>query len=207
MHSVAIAAILAVSVASRSLNGNNVHGKSLDAPAMGRKTGTTVSPLATGTAALKAKRARAAAALKAKLAREAKANAAKIALAKKRAAERKRREMLALKRRRALRQQRLHAERKTDNTGRCYFGRSAYGGCQVGGKRQGNGGGKGRPAPKVIKKPTVKKMKVTNSSQCAAYCKSKKHCCNDWKTGSNQMVSCAQACEMRIRGVSKQLCV
>jgi hypothetical protein len=158
--------------------------------------------------ALKVRRARAAAALKAKLAREAKAKAAKIALAKKRAAERKRREMLALKRRRALRQQRLHAERKADNTGRCYFGRSAYGGCQVGGKRHGNGGGKRRPKViKVTKKPTVKKMKVTNSSQCATYCKTKKHCCNDWTLGSNQMVSCAQACEMRIRGVSKQLCV
>merc|ERR1740117_999436 len=50
------------------------------------------------------------------------------------------------------------------------------------------------------------KMVIKKSSQCAAMCKAKGHCCNDYKIGSNQMVSCAQACEMRISGVSKQNC-
>merc|ERR1712160_136705 len=55
-------------------------------------------------------------------------------------------------------------------------------------------------------KPKPTKMVIKKSSQCAAMCKAKGHCCNDYKVESNQMVSCAQACEMRISGVSKQNC-
>merc|ERR1712160_36844 len=57
-----------------------------------------------------------------------------------------------------------------------------------------------------VPKPKPTKMVIKKSSQCAAMCKAKGHCCNDYKVGSNQMVSCAQACEMRISGVSKQNC-
>jgi len=217
------------------------------------------------------------AAAKAKAIRVAKAKAAKakaIRIAKRKAAKakaarlarekaaREKAARLAIIRRRQLRMQRLHAEAKNDNTGRCYYGRSAYGGCEIGGKRGGNGGGH-----KVIKatkknvlygddvhgknlslcqgdcdtskdcnkglicsqrsgyskipgcsgkgkkdwdycvpKPKPTKMVIKKSSQCAAMCKAKGHCCNDYKVGSNQMVSCAQACEMRISGVSKQNC-
>jgi hypothetical protein len=35
---------------------------------------------------------------------------------------------------------------------------------------------------------------------CQAECKAAGFCCNDWKTGSNQMLSCAQACMMRASG-------
>merc|ERR1711957_426840 len=257
----------------------------------------------------------------------AKAKAARLAREK---AAREKAARLAIIRRRQLRMQRLHAEAKNDNTGRCYFGRSAYGGCEIGGKRGGNGGGhkvikatkkyvlygddvsgrnlgrcqgdcdhnsdcnkglicsqrsgyskipgcsgkgkkdwdycvpKPKPTKAVIKKnvlygddvhgknlslcqgdcdhnsdckgnlvcsqrsgyskipgcsgkgkkdwdycvpkPKPTKMVIKKSSQCAAMCKAKGHCCNDYKVGSNQMVSCAQACEMRISGVSKQNC-
>merc|ERR1711957_1063580 len=68
----------------------------------------------------------------------AKAKAARLAREK---AAREKAARLAIIRRRQLRMQRLHAEAKNDNTGRCYFGRSAYGGCEIGGKRGGNGGG------------------------------------------------------------------
>merc|ERR1711957_970820 len=44
-------------------------------------------------------------------------------------------------------------------------------------------------------------------AQCAQYCKYQKHCCNDWKVGSNQMASCAQACMMRVKGASKKACL
>lgn len=149
----------------------------------------------------KAAREKAAAIAKAKAAKAAaKALAAKLAREK---AARKEAERLAVIRRRKLRMQRLHAEAKNDNTGRCYYGRSAYGGCEIGGKRGGNGGGH----KVIVVKPTKPAKKaIKNSSQCAAMCKAKGHCCNDWKIGSNQMVSCAQACEMRLNGVSKQNC-
>merc|ERR1711865_887162 len=110
--------------------------------------------------------------------------------------ERRERERLALIRRRALRQQRLHAEKKADNTGRCYYGRNAWGGCEVGGKRSGNGGGK----PRAVKKTPIT---FSKESQCYDMCKAKKQSCStDYKIGSNQFVSCAQACVMRIQGVS-----
>merc|ERR1711957_680948 len=217
------------------------------------------------------------AAAKAKAIRVAKAKAAKakaIRIAKRKAAKakaarlarenaaREKAARLAIIRRRQLRMQRLHAEAKNDNTGRCYFGRSAYGGCEIGGKRGGNGGGhkvikatkkyvlygddvSGRNLSRCqgdcdhnsdcnkglicsqrsgysripgcagkgkkdwdycVPKPKPTKAVIKKSSQCAAMCKAKGHCCNDYKVGSNQMVSCAQACEMRISGVSKQNC-
>merc|ERR1712166_1413021 len=108
--------------------------------------------LARQAAAAKAAREKAArekAAAKAKAIRVAKAKAAKakaIRIAKRKAAKakaarlaREKAARLAIIRRRQLRIQRLHAEAKNDNTGRCYFGRSAYGGCEIGGKRGGNG--------------------------------------------------------------------
>merc|ERR1711957_629026 len=198
-------------------------------------------------------------------AKKAAAKARALKLARQAAAAKAAREKaarLAIIRRRQLRMQRLHAEAKNDNTGRCYYGRSAYGGCEIGGKRGGNGGGhkvikatkkyvlygddvSGRNLGKCqgdcdhnsdcnkglicsqrsgyskipgcsgkgkkdwdycVPKPKPTKMVIKKSSQCAAMCKAKGHCCNDYKVGSNQMVSCAQACEMRISGVSKQNC-
>merc|ERR1719162_1780833 len=35
---------------------------------------------------------------------------------------------------------------------------------------------------------------------CAGQCQAQGHCCNDPSTGSNQMISCAQACMMRASG-------
>merc|ERR1712166_1667845 len=153
--------------------------------------------LARQAAAAKAARAKAIRIAKRKA---AKAKAARLAREK---AAREKAARLAVIRRRKLRMQRLHAEAKNDNTGRCYYGRSAYGGCEIGGKRGGNGGGH----KVIVVKPTKPAKKaIKNSSQCAAMCKAKGHCCNDWTIGSNQMVSCAQACEMRLNGVSKQNC-
>merc|ERR1712151_825731 len=37
---------------------------------------------------------------------------------------------------------------------------------------------------------------------CAFSCKAAGYCCNDYRVGSNQMISCAQACMMRTRGAS-----
>merc|ERR1712166_920227 len=214
--------------------------------------------------AAREKAAREKAAAKAKAIRVAKAKAAKAKAARlaREKAAREKAARLAIIRRRQLRMQRLHAEAKNDNTGRCYFGRSAYGGCEIGGKRGGNGGGhkvikatkkyvlygddvSGRNLSKCqgdcdhnsdcnkglicsqrsgyskipgcsgkgkkdwdycVPKPKPTKAVIKKSSQCAAMCKAKGHCCNDYKVGSNQMVSCAQACEMRISGVSKQNC-
>merc|ERR1711957_878409 len=102
--------------------------------------------LAKQAAAAKAAREKAArdkAAAKAKAIRVAKTKAAKAKAARlaREKAAREKAARLAIIRRRQLRMQRLHAEAKNDNTGRCYFGRSAYGGCEIGGKRGGNGGG------------------------------------------------------------------
>ncbi|CAE7506082.1 Atp7b [Symbiodinium microadriaticum] len=38
---------------------------------------------------------------------------------------------------------------------------------------------------------------------CSAVCSSWNYCCNDWQLGSNQYISCAQACMMRYRGESE----
>jgi len=38
------------------------------------------------------------------------------------------------------------------------------------------------------------------SDYCAAQCQAAGFCCNDWRKGSNQMISCAQACMMRSKG-------
>merc|ERR1712066_735779 len=35
---------------------------------------------------------------------------------------------------------------------------------------------------------------------CSAKCQAAGYCCNDPSVGSNQMISCAQACMMRLRG-------
>lgn len=37
---------------------------------------------------------------------------------------------------------------------------------------------------------------------CSSKCQAAGYCCNDFKIGSNQMISCAQACMMRARGSS-----
>merc|ERR1712066_724853 len=37
---------------------------------------------------------------------------------------------------------------------------------------------------------------------CAFSCKAAGYCCNDYTVGSNQMISCAQACMMRTLGTS-----
>jgi len=38
------------------------------------------------------------------------------------------------------------------------------------------------------------------AAYCAAKCKAAGYCCNDWTKGSNQMISCSQACMMRASG-------
>eukprot|EP00445_Apocalathium_hangoei_P048074 CAMPEP_0204000754 /NCGR_PEP_ID=MMETSP0360-20130528/15606_1 /ASSEMBLY_ACC=CAM_ASM_000342 /TAXON_ID=268821 /ORGANISM="Scrippsiella Hangoei, Strain SHTV-5" /LENGTH=52 /DNA_ID=CAMNT_0050942093 /DNA_START=14 /DNA_END=169 /DNA_ORIENTATION=- len=35
---------------------------------------------------------------------------------------------------------------------------------------------------------------------CSSHCLAAGYCCNDYTVGSNQMISCAQACMMRARG-------
>mmetsp|Transcript_63450 Transcript_63450/g.127232 ORF Transcript_63450/g.127232 Transcript_63450/m.127232 type:complete len:196 (-) Transcript_63450:166-753(-) len=42
--------------------------------------------------------------------------------------------------------------------------------------------------------------------RCAEECQSRGFCCNDFKIGSNQMISCAQACMIRARGTTKHDC-
>jgi len=44
------------------------------------------------------------------------------------------------------------------------------------------------------------------TARCAAECKSQGFCCNNYKIGSNQMISCAQACMIRTRGLSQAMC-
>jgi len=41
---------------------------------------------------------------------------------------------------------------------------------------------------------------------CAKECKSQGFCCNNYKIGSNQMISCAQACMIRTRGLDQASC-
>eukprot|EP00419_Tripos_fusus_P046786 CAMPEP_0172834484 /NCGR_PEP_ID=MMETSP1075-20121228/25082_1 /TAXON_ID=2916 /ORGANISM="Ceratium fusus, Strain PA161109" /LENGTH=295 /DNA_ID=CAMNT_0013677393 /DNA_START=35 /DNA_END=920 /DNA_ORIENTATION=- len=41
---------------------------------------------------------------------------------------------------------------------------------------------------------------------CASHCKNREFCCNDYTIGSNQMISCAQACIMRTRGLPREDC-
>lgn len=50
------------------------------------------------------------------------------------------------------------------------------------------------------------KQSKTSEDYCAQECRAKGFCCNDFRTGSNQFVSCAQACMMRRRGATKTQC-
>merc|ERR1719240_359572 len=43
--------------------------------------------------------------------------------------------------------------------------------------------------------------------KCIAHCQAAGHCCNDHRVGSNKLLSCAQACIARARGLSKPLCM
>jgi len=40
----------------------------------------------------------------------------------------------------------------------------------------------------------------TPQEYCSFKCQAAGYCCNDFRVGSNQMISCAQACMMRVRG-------
>merc|ERR1711957_418318 len=42
----------------------------------------------------------------------------------------------------------------------------------------------------------------TPGEYCSSACRAAGFCCNDFAVGSNQMISCAQACMMRVRGSS-----
>lgn len=42
----------------------------------------------------------------------------------------------------------------------------------------------------------------TPEEYCSSACKAAGFCCNDFAVGSNQMISCSQACMMRVRGSS-----
>jgi len=48
--------------------------------------------------------------------------------------------------------------------------------------------------------PPVTAAPVSDESFCAAQCQAAGHCCNDPSIGSNQQISCAQACMMRASG-------
>ena len=43
-------------------------------------------------------------------------------------------------------------------------------------------------------------------SECAMNCRASGFCCNDFRVGSNQLISCAQACMMRERGTIEDAC-
>jgi hypothetical protein len=43
--------------------------------------------------------------------------------------------------------------------------------------------------------------------KCIAHCLAAGHCCNDHRVGSNKLLSCAQACIARARGLTKPLCL
>jgi hypothetical protein len=43
--------------------------------------------------------------------------------------------------------------------------------------------------------------------KCVAHCRAAEYCCNDHRIGSNQLLSCAQACIARARGLSRPLCM
>merc|ERR1711959_260969 len=47
---------------------------------------------------------------------------------------------------------------------------------------------------------------ATAAAFCKKKCQAKGFCCNDFRVGSNQMLSCAQACMIRARGTSQQQC-
>merc|ERR1711959_272458 len=47
---------------------------------------------------------------------------------------------------------------------------------------------------------------ATAAAFCKKQCASRGFCCNDFRVGSNQMISCAQACMIRARGSSQQQC-
>merc|ERR1711879_138566 len=42
----------------------------------------------------------------------------------------------------------------------------------------------------------------TPQEYCSSKCQAAGYCCDDYTVGSNQMISCAQACMMRVRGAS-----
>eukprot|EP01043_Picozoa_sp_COSAG02_P060293 COSAG02_NODE_7846_length_2820_cov_32.181183_2_plen_632_part_00 len=48
---------------------------------------------------------------------------------------------------------------------------------------------------------------VMDSSRCAALCSDEGHCCQDHEVGSNQLISCAQACHIRERGTNYDTCI
>lgn len=41
---------------------------------------------------------------------------------------------------------------------------------------------------------------------CSSECRRRRFCCNDWTIGSNQHISCAQACMIRARGLGEGAC-
>eukprot|EP00941_MAST-03F_sp_MAST-3F-sp1_P003132 g3132.t1 len=48
---------------------------------------------------------------------------------------------------------------------------------------------------------------ATTIAECENQCKKKGFCCNDHTIGSNQLLSCAQACVIRIRGTDETTCL
>jgi len=54
---------------------------------------------------------------------------------------------------------------------------------------------------------TVVVDEAAAAAKCAQICQARQHCCNDYKKGSNQMLSCSQACMIRARGTSYAQCI
>merc|ERR1719456_2206011 len=59
-------------------------------------------------------------------------------------------------------------------------------------------GGKGGKGGKQV----VVADEAAAAAKCAEVCSAKGYCCNDYTEGSNQFISCSQACMIRVRGTS-----
>ena len=65
----------------------------------------------------------------------------------------------------------------------------------------GSGSSSGDPTPNPLN------TDEQNINMCTRFCKDSGFCCNDHTIGSNQMLSCSQACMIRARGTPVTQCV
>ena len=62
------------------------------------------------------------------------------------------------------------------------------------------------PAPPMLPSPTPPPPGAWDEQRCADECRALGYCCGDHTVGSNQLLSCSQACMIRVRGSSAAVC-
>jgi len=66
--------------------------------------------------------------------------------------------------------------------------------------------GRSSLSEKCFRKKDTPPRLTLEEETCAQYCRNLKYCCNDPGIGSNQHISCAQACMVRLSGLSQSEC-